>query len=158
MTPVSTDAVLAGIDATLEAWETQEDAARWHPDGDGPDDLAQDQLAEWCRAYVVPAGMMGVHATLVIYDECAAFYEAASRPMAEWAQSMADLGESLAKATADAFGFTWAFGDLHYHAQDAPRRVLVRCRACHPEANPARLAIDGREYRRRQLRRGRRSR
>jgi hypothetical protein len=153
MTPVSTDAVLAGIDATLEAWETDGDAARWHANGDGPDDLAQDQLTEWCLVYDV-GGMRGMTATLVIDDECAAFYEVASRATvaacAQWIQSFADLSESIAKATAALFGFTWAFGDLHYHAEDAPRRVLLSCRLCHPHGNPARLAINGREYRRRQ--------
>ena len=134
---MSTDAVLAGIDATLEAWETDADgdAARWHPDGDGPDDLAENQLTEWCRRYA--GGMRGMTATLVIYDEVAA-------------AARAVISESIAKMTAAAFGFTWMAGDLHYHAEDAPRRVLVRCRACHPEANPARLAIDGQEYHRRQ--------
>jgi hypothetical protein len=86
-------------------------------------------------------------ATLVIYDELAAFHEAATTALGA---AMADFGENLAKVTAAAFGFTWVAGNLHYHAEDAPRRVLVRCRACHPEANPARLAIDGQEYRRRQ--------
>ena len=135
MTPVSTDAVLAGIDATLEAWETQEDAARWHPDGDGPDDLAENQLAEWCRRYA--DGIMPMTPTLVIYDEVVT-------------AARAVISESIAKMTAAAFGFTWVAGNLHYHPEEAPRRVLVRCRACHPEANPARLAIDGQEYHRRQ--------
>ena len=146
---MSTDAVLAGIDATLEAWETQEDAARWHPDGDGPDDLAENQLAEWCLVYGV-GGMRGMHATLLIYDAVTSFSEAASCTTAQMAQSYADFGESIAKATAEVFGFTWAAGDLHYHAEDAPRRVRLRCRVCHPEAYPHPLAIDGREYHRRQ--------
>ena len=124
MTPVSTDAVLAGIDATLEAWETQEDAARWHPDGDGPDDLAENQLAEWCRRYA--DGIMPMTPTLVIYDEVVT-------------AARAVISESIAS-------FTWVAGNLHYHPEEAPRRVLVR----HPEANPARLAIDGQEYHRRQ--------
>ena len=70
--------------------------------------------------------MMGMTATLVIYDEVVT-------------AARAVISESIAS-------FTWVAGNLHYHPEEAPRRVLVR----HPEANPARLAIDGQEYHRRQ--------
>ena len=81
--------------------------------------------------------MMGMTATLVIYDEVVT-------------AARAVISESIAKMTAAAFGFTWMAGDLHYHAEDAPRRVRLRCWVCHPEAYPHLLAIDGREYHRRQ--------
>jgi hypothetical protein len=55
---VSTDAVLADIAATLESWETGEDAAEWRADG-GPDELAKDEYA----------GILGTTPSLVLFDE-----------------------------------------------------------------------------------------
>ena len=58
--------------------------------------------------------------------------------------------------TAAAFGFWWNEG-LHFHEQDAPRRVTRRCPLCNPASWTRRLCIDGREYRRRQMARKRRA-
>lgn len=68
--------------------------------------------------------------------------------------AMARLRQELA----DLYGFAWIGGDLHYHAADAPRRVLRRCLVCNPWCFSRPLAIDGREYRRRQQARRRRGR
>ena len=62
-TPLSTDQVIADIDAALEDWEDGEDAAEWHADG-GPDELAE--LAEDDDEC---AGMLGARPSLVIFDE-----------------------------------------------------------------------------------------
>jgi hypothetical protein len=45
---VSTDSVLADINAALESWESAEDAAEWRADG-GPDELAESK-APWPSA------------------------------------------------------------------------------------------------------------
>jgi hypothetical protein len=159
---VTPDSVLAGIDATLQSWETGEDAAQWHADG-GPDELAEEEYA----------GIQGLSPTLVIYDEAwqidtealAAFGREVMASMdgvRQWAQqvwppltrAMNDAGKLIASA----YGFTWDGGELHYHTADAPRRLLRRCRLCSPQANPLPLAVDGHDYRRRQLARRRRRR
>jgi hypothetical protein len=73
------------------------------------------------------------------------------------ARAVARAADDTGKMLAAAFSYTWD-DRLHYHAPDAPRRVLRRCRACHPEGNPLPLAVDGRGYRRRQSARRRRGR
>ena len=118
----------------------REDAAAWHADG-GPDELADEE------------GMRGHTATLVIYDEIGCFTDGMAAfgnaviagmrtGMQEWAEGVGRTvfpaftrgADHTAKLIAVAYGFSWAGGELHYHAADAPRRVLRRCRMCHPEA------------------------
>jgi hypothetical protein len=68
------------------------------------------------------------------------------------------VDDELAGHIAAAFGFWLSADQIHWHAEDAPPRVTRRCHYCDPCANPVRLCIDGREYRRRRQARKKRRR
>jgi hypothetical protein len=169
---VSTDAVLADIDGALAAYGTvsgdwvSPDAMAWSPQKPelvichGTGLLMPERWNVWQHdTYVQVVLSVDVSAFMV-------GVEALGHAVAQWNRTVADLAhpmaaaircfEDVGKVIADAFGFSFANGALHWHAEDAPRRVLLRCPACHPHANPAPLAIDGHAYRHRQLRRTRR--
>ncbi len=136
---MTSDRTLADIDAALESWEHGDDASRWHADGDGPDEL--DEVDEELSC-----------GTLVVFAD----FASAARTMEDLRHGFAALSAAWpgsVKSLVTAFRFPRA-GCLH--APDAPRRVTRRCRACHPEAFGLPLAMDGREYRRRQRARRRR--
>ncbi len=68
-----------------------------------------------------------------------------------------ELALMVREQTAAAFGLWWD-GGLHYHLQDAPRRVIRRCHLCTPGSWTRKLCIDGNEYHRRQRNRRKRGR
>ncbi len=65
-----------------------------------------------------------------------------------------EFGLMVREQTAAAFGFWWEPGfGLHYHGENAPRKITRRCPLCNPYQRRAvtpPLCIDGREYHRRQ--------
>ena len=73
----------------------------------------------------------------------------------EWARGMQMLGEAMAAALTPVLrSMTVAFHDLG--AALEPRRHRGRCWSCNPRGNPRPLAVNGHEYRRRQLNRRKR--
>jgi hypothetical protein len=155
-----TEEVLGDIDGALAAYGTVTrdgaDAMRWSPErvichGTGP--LMPERWNVWQH------GTYEVRVTADV-SSFAAGIEAMQRAFADWARTVWPvLGramEAAGKAIAGAYGFFWSGSQLHYHPADAPRRVTRRCRVCHPEAFSPPLAIDGREYHRRQRARRRR--
>ena len=164
-----TSAVLAAIDSALTAngtvsrdWSSP-DAMHWSPDKPEPvichgaRPLMPERWSTWRH---------GTYSLRVTADtsEFLAQLEAVSRAVtqlaAAWAAEivpgMQQAAKAMAAAIASIYDYSWVDGTLHWHAADAPRRVLRRCRACHPEAFTEPLAIDGHAYRRRQRARQRR--
>ena len=168
---MTTETVLASIDDTLAGYDGAVvrdglDAMRWIPervicDGGRPLEIKPAPgLGDWtfgartiipglsyemtassrcgyprcdCPACEPPGTMLGASATLVAYDELADFSAALHRVL----KSLRGLSLLLACA--------------------APRpHQAARCRTCNPAGNPEPLAVDGREYRRRQKARQRR--
>lgn len=170
--------ILEAIDGTLAEWRGSADAMRWStaappfPRLNGPQAavarrLCADTGIDGYAAAVIVADVSDLGAlspwwddvrpaALKVMDE--AEREAKARIeawLAEHARAIQEFGESLAaaltpvlRAAVDAFhGFASAL---------EPRRHRDRCRACNPRGNPGPLAVNGHEYRRRQLARQKR--
>ena len=132
---MTVDRTLAAIDAALEPWECEEDAAAWHADG-GPDELADEE------------GMRGHTATLVIYDEIGCFTDGMAAfgnaviagmrtGMQEWAEGVGRTvfpaftrgADHTAKLIAVAYGFSWA-GESFTTTRPMPRDVSSAAAGC----------------------------
>jgi hypothetical protein len=125
---MSVDRALADIDATLESWESGVDAARWHPDG-GPDKLAEEDAADQLTRQV--------SAIMAAAAEFGRMITVTITPnMVVFVKRMNAMGHAM-------------------HACQLPH-LHRHCVICHPEALPPPLAINGREYHRRQLARRKR--
>jgi hypothetical protein len=64
--------------------------------------------------------------------------------------------DEISTQIAEAFGFTWKRGQIHYHRADASPRARRRCPLCNPRTGPRKLPIDGHAYARRRAARKRR--
>jgi hypothetical protein len=153
---VTPDSVLADIDGALAAHGTvtrdwsSPDAMHWI--SDKPELV----ICHGTRPLMPVQGTVRRGNLVTITADCTEFLaalEAAGRAMAEWGatitRSFQQAADDTAKGIAAAYGFTWD-GQLHYHADDAPRDIRRRCLLCNPGGFSPPLAIDGREYRRRQ--------
>jgi hypothetical protein len=159
---MTAESVLADIDGALAAYGTvtgdwaSPDAMRWKPEQPelvichGTGLLMPERWNVWHHGTYqisVTADLSGFVAGM----------EAAGRAIQEWACSAHEAMASTGKMIAAAYGLhLGGRGELHYHAEDAPRRVLLRCRVCHPSGYQSPAPIDGREYHRRQRARVRR--
>jgi hypothetical protein len=125
-----TDAVLASIDGALDDWRISGDAMRWNPalkDAREPPPLTPIPISGPAAASL----MRGI-------QQC---INAAGKIVLDAARTVQPFTQALARTA---------------HRLDAAQHpgAHIRCRSCHPAANPQPLCVDGRAYHRRQVRRG----
>lgn len=150
---MSADGTLDLIDGALRDYELSSDAMRWQPDRAACDGTGYTRGGASRTEGRI--GLQGMTASLVIYDEVTTFTAA-----------VGDAGNAYLQAVGPAVrSFVGAFQSVteaivvkighDFHRAYYPRQH-VRCRECHPIANPRPLAISGAKYRRKQKARRRR--
>lgn len=158
---MTVDSTLAAIDGALDDWGTSGDAMRWTPDPgrvicDGGRPLWPERWNVWRRgdwSYRVTAiGAAALPPSVNV--EFRFDVEPFNQAMAAAGRALAVFGHDLSIATAKAFGVPPHLLGIGGHE----RSRVARCRRCNPAGNPFPLAVNGREYRRRQRARRRRSR
>jgi hypothetical protein len=139
-----TSSVLASIDDTLAGYDGSVsgeggDAMRWSP---------QRVICGGGKPLAISARPAATIESIIRITLDTSRFEAAMR----------ELGRAFTRMTFAAAKAVPSIEALAHVLLMPDRKHRVRCRACNPAGNPPPLAVDGREYRRRQKARQRRNR